>query len=397
METEDMNKAVRYSVLYFAPCGLREGVGGSARLRNMLDVLERLKVRTQLISYSPDKRFGVAHEHVSNYLNTLTISVKRTSPKVFKALVLLLVFMWGLRYIRKGDIILAHSPSIVSGFPAFVLAKIFGKPLVIDHMDIKDPDTPRFIYDCVLRNSNSVFTISRYLEEEVKRMGCQKVVYLPVFVNADIFQKDVEGRTEIRRQLYIGSNEVVIGYVGSFWHVEGVPFLIKAFKGLSNRYENIKLVLMGSKNVTDSDDIVQLVNELALEKRVIVTPPQPHEIVPKYLSAFDIVCSPKIDCKENRAANPIKIYEYMSMGLPTVVSAIGEISNIIEDGYDGFLVKPGDEGALEEKLEYVIQNLDSLQEVGERARRKIIGSYTQRVLLEKIRQALNVLKGDNND
>ena len=79
------------------------------------------------------------------------------------------------------------------------------------------------------------------------------------------------------------------------------------------------------------------------------------------------------------------------MGLPTVVSAVGEISNIIENGIDGFLVKPGDEDNLETTLEYVIQNLDSAKEIGERAREKIIKNYSQRVFLRKIQQVFQEL------
>ena len=392
MTQDDKDVEVRKAnILYFAPCGLYEGIGGSARLRNMLDVLEQLEANTQLISYLPGEKLGVTHERTNEYLNTTTVHVPRSSPKFLKLFALLLVFIYGVRYIKKSNIIFAHSPSIVSGFPAFILAKTFGKPFLIDHMDTKDPDTPKSIYNSVLKNSNSVFAISRFLEEEVKEIGCRKAIYVPVFVDAGAFQKDGLERSKIRKELGIGSNEVVIGYSGSFWYVEGVPFLVKTFKSLSDRYENIKLVLIGGKNAANSDNIPQLINELSLKERVILIPPQPYELMPKYLSAFDIACSPKIDCEENRAANPIKIYEYMSMGLPIIVSAVGEISNIIEDGYDGFLANAGDENDWERKLEHVIQNLNSLQGVGEKAREKIIKDYTQQVILEKVRDALKQL------
>jgi len=372
------------NILYFAPCGLRDGIGGGARLQNMLGVLGRLETNIQLISYLPGEKFRVTHERISNHLSVVTTSVRRASPKILKAFALVLIFLYGLRHIRKSNIILAHSPGIVSGFPAFILAKIFGKPLLIDHMDIKDPDTPRFIYNCVLKNSNIVFTISRYLEEEVKEIGCRNVVYLPVFIDTDVFQKDIWERVKIREKLGIDDKEIVIGYAGSFSPIEGLPFLLKAFRNLSNKYENIKLVVAGGRNVPGSDNIPQLTNELVLKEKVILVPPQPYELMPRYLSAFDIACSPKIDCAENRTANPIKIYEYMSMALPTVVSAVGEISKVIENGIDGFLVKPGDEGDLETTLDYAIQNLDSAKEKGERAREKIIKNYTQQVMLKKI-------------
>jgi len=381
----------KLSILYFAPCGLAEGVGGGARLRNMLDVLARLETNTQLISYLPGEKFEITHNKISDCLNTTIISTRRSSPKVLKLLALVQMLIYGFKNVKKSDIVFAHAPTIASGFPAFVLAKIFRKPLLIDHMDIKDPDTPKFIHNCVLKNSNIVLTISRYLEEEVKQIGCKNVVYVPVFVDIDVFQKDTLARAEMLEKLGIDDKEIVVGYTGSFAHIEGLPFLLKAFKSLSNKYENIRLVVIGGRNVPDSDDIAGLINELALNDRAILVHPQPHELMPKYLSTFDIACSPKIDCAENRAANPIKIYEYMSMALPTIVSAVGEISNIIENGYDGFLVKPGDVNDLEGKLEYVIQNADSAQEVGRRAREKIIRHYSHQAMLERIENTLKQL------
>lgn len=382
---------MKLNILYFGPCGLFEGIGGAARLRNMLNVLGQLQANTQLISYLPEKKFNLAPKRISYYVNTVTIYVPRSLPKILKAPALLLILLYGLRYIIKSNVVFAHSPSVVYGFPALILAKIFGRPLLIDHMDIRDHDTPGFIYNSVLKNSDIVFAISRFLEEEVKELGCRNVVYVPVFIDADVFQKDALERVNIRKRLDIEDKEIVIGYAGSFSHIEGLPFLLKAFKKLSNKYENIKLVMIGGRNVAGEDNIAQLIDALVLNARVILIPPQPYELMPKYLSAFDIACSPKIDCAENRAANPIKIYEYMSMGLPMVVSAVGETSNVIENGYDGFLVKPGDEDDLERTLEYVIQNLDSSRETGKRAREKIIKNYSQEVMLKRIENALKQL------
>jgi len=81
------------NILYFGPYAWREGMGGSARLKNMLDVLRQLQANIHLISYLPGEKFRVTHEYINNHLNTTTVSVKRTSPKFVKAFALVPIFI----------------------------------------------------------------------------------------------------------------------------------------------------------------------------------------------------------------------------------------------------------------------------------------------------------------
>jgi len=351
-----------------------------------------LGVNIHLISYLPGERFRIIHKQTSECLDTTTICIRRRWPKYIKAFGLLPIFLFGLRYIKKSAIVLAHSPGVVSGLPALILAKLFRKLLLIDHMDIKDPDTPWFIYNKVLRNADTVMAISQYLKEEAREKGCKNVVYLPIFIDTDFFQKDTLARARIRKELGIEDRGILIGYTGSFWRGEGLALILQAFRNLSLRHRHIRLALIGTGNVADSDDIAGLVSRLQLEDVVTLVSPQPHELMPKYLSAFDIACSPKIDCEENRAANPVKIYEYMSMGLPTVASAVGEISNVIQDGIDGFLIRPGDQSDLKATLDHAIQNHELAKKVGERAREKMISSYSQETGLRKIEAIFRTLR-----
>ena len=204
------------------------------------------------------------------------------------------------------------------------------------------------------------------------------------------FKINLANRDEIRAELGIKKDEIVIGYAGSFWYVEGVSVLLQAFKNLTKKHSRVKLAIMGwAHSPTTDEDVPELVEGMNLKNCVILIPAQPRNEVPKFLSAFDVLCCPKIDCDVNRLIIPIKIIEYLSMGLPTVSSAVGGIVDTIEDGVDGLLVKPGDVEDLEEKLEWIIQNPELAKEIGESGRRTAMEKYSYEAIEDIIRQAIS--------
>jgi len=384
----------RLKILYLGPRGLSGGIGGSARLRNMLDVLAGMQAQTRLVSYLPEKRFGAASRVISEHLSSSVVSVPAAAPRLLKFPALKLLFYYGLKYAGKSDFILAHSPGTVYGLPALFLAKLFRKPLVIDLTDTRDPSTPAFLYRYVLRHADLVLAVSHLLTDLARQAGCPRVVHAPGFISTEMFRSDPAARQRIRRELKLENSDIVVGYAGAFSRDEGLTYLIRAVKMLAPRYDNLRLVMLGGRNRPGADEIPRLVAELGLESRVTLLPPQPYETVPAYLSAFDIGCSPKIDIELNRAADPIRVYEYMAAGLPAVASAVGETAHAIEHGVDGFLVKPEDAAELAGVLEHVIQNLGSLDTLREKAREKVIRDYSQAAMRQKLQKHLAELLPD---
>jgi len=372
-------------LLYFAPCGMHDGIGGGGRLKNMIDIFKDLELNVQLISYSPGDYFKIKNEQINPFLKSTTINVPMGLPKLLKAFIIPLIILHGLNYISRSRIVFALTPSVASGFPATVLAKIFNKPLFVDHMDVRDPETPEFLYNNTLKNSTLTLVISHFLENEVKNKFQGNTFYLPIFIDTDVFQKNGNDRRKVREKLGIKESEIVIGYAGSFWYVEGVPVLLESFRNLVKKHKNIRLILLGGGRAPNLDTISISEDEIELNEKVIFIPPQPYEQVPKFLSACDIVCSPKVDCEVNRAANPIKTYEYMSMGLITVISSVGEVANVIKNGVNGFLVNPGDEKDLENTLDFIIQNMGSMGEIGRQARKDVIKNYSQSATFKKMK------------
>lgn len=367
------------------------GASGGARVKNMTRLFKMIGIKLHLITYSfYSDKFSIEHEEMDQSLEITTVHTPNNSPKFLKAFAVFPLFFYAWKSCKNSDIIFSDITATLSSVPAIILGEIFNKLIILDYIDMQLIKViPDVINKYVAKNADMIFAISYYLIEFARReYDCENVVYVPNCIDTNLFKMDREARIKTREELGIKKNDVVIGYAGSFSYWEGVPNLIQAFENLIEKHSNIKLVIIG-RILTGCDNIPKLVENMNLKNDVILIPSQPHKEVPLFLSAFDILCCPKIDCEVNRAANPVKVPEYLSMGLPTVCSAVGGIVDTIENRVDGFLVKPGDVKELEDMLEWLILNPERAKEIGENGRKTAIEKYSYEAIEDTIRQAIS--------
>jgi glycosyltransferase involved in cell wall biosynthesis len=70
------------------------------------------------------------------------------------------------------------------------------------------------------------------------------------------------------------------------------------------------------------------------------------------------------------------VLEAMASGTPVVASRIGGLPEVIDDGETGFLVPPGDVGALRERLEQILRDRELGQRLGANARAAVLERFT---------------------
>ncbi len=82
---------------------------------------------------------------------------------------------------------------------------------------------------------------------------------------------------------------------------------------------------------------------------------------------------------------PMAILEGMSAGMAVVSTPVGGIPEIVRDGYNGFLVQPGDIAHLSEKLEILARDPGLCQVMGKRSREIVekldVNPYVDRLLV----------------
>ena len=121
---------------------------------------------------------------------------------------------------------------------------------------------------------------------------------------------------------------VTVGFVGTLkpWH--GTDLLLRA---LARTRQNLRLDICGTG--PQQEELELLAAELGIEDRVRFRGAVAPERVPEILHGLDIATAPYP--AGEHYFSPLKVYEYLAAGLPTIASAIGTIPELLGHGEIG--------------------------------------------------------------
>lgn len=177
------------------------------------------------------------------------------------------------------------------------------------------------------------------------------------------------------------------GFVGSLkpWH--GVPVLLEAFAALHRRDPKTRLLIVG-----DGPQRQQL-EEAAhtLRDAVHFTGAVSPDAVPGLLASMDTAVAPYPPLA-NFYFSPLKVFEYMASGLPTVASRLGQLQTVIQDGINGLLCPPGDPRALEQALERLLNDPPLRSRLGREARASVLARHTWEIVARRILDVAEVTR-----
>jgi glycosyltransferase involved in cell wall biosynthesis len=210
--------------------------------------------------------------------------------------------------------------------------------------------------------SDGILCISRFLMDFNKKYGVKESKLFLVPSTVDIARFKV--RDEKPFPFFY------IGYFGGLtFYRDSVDTLLKAFASISNQYPEINLVLGGFCSADERKQLTDLISELDITPRVKLLEYLAREEVIKYIVHADILVMVRSNDLEATASFPSKLTEFLVTGKPVISVTVGEISDYLKDGANGFLVPPEDPVALTQKLRYVIDNYDSAISVAQEGKK----------------------------
>jgi glycosyltransferase involved in cell wall biosynthesis len=193
-------------------------------------------------------------------------------------------------------------------------------------------------------HSDGLFVVSRALRDYALERGADpaRVFVLPNGVDTRRFRPG-ESRAAVRARLGFRVGAPVIGFAGSLkpWH--GTDLLLEAFAAARRIYRDARLLIIGDG--PEAEPLRSQARRLGLDGAALFTGAVPHGDVPELLGAMDVAVAPYRRVPEFYFS-PLKLYEYMAAGLPTIASDAGDIAEVVRDGENGLLVEPDDPAAL---------------------------------------------------
>lgn len=261
------------------------------------------------------------------------------------------------------------------------LTGLFFKNFVLEIHSL--PEKIRPMHLKVWRKAKSLVVLTGFIKKELIELGIPEKKILVSPDGVDVAQFDISiNKEDARKILGLPIDKKLVGYVGMLKTLEmskGVDVAIEA-AGLFR--DNTVLVIVGGTK-GDIEFYKKFARDRGFQEKIIFVNKVSHNLIPKYLKAFDIVIAPFPSNRHyNFYMSPLKLFEYMASKRPIVATRLPSIKEVL-NSENSILVAPGDQRLLAKGIETILEKHDLAHKLSEQAF-KDVGNYTWQKRAESI-------------
>jgi glycosyltransferase involved in cell wall biosynthesis len=226
--------------------------------------------------------------------------------------------------------------------------------------------------------SDGIIAVSEAVKRNVAENGVPEDKISVVYGGISKVQElSPEEKSRIRDSWGIRQEDVVVGIVARLTGVKGHRHFIAAAEIISRDNENVKFVVAGAGPM--ERELKELAASKGLENRIIFTGfiDNIHEI----LNIMDINVISSLS-----EALCLSLLEGMSIGKPSVGTKAGGIPEVVREGYNGFIVNPGDPAMLADAVLRLIRDPELRKDMGEKGRKLVEERFTAEAMAKSIEE-----------
>jgi glycosyltransferase involved in cell wall biosynthesis len=293
------------------------------------------------------------------------------------------------RLIQREEIDIVHTFFQTSDLWAGPIAKLAGvKALISSRRDMGFLRRPK--HNLAYRLLHRIFDQVQAVSEGVRRwtiatdgIDPERVVTIHNGIDTNLSASAREV-AELRQNLQIGPERVVITTVANLRHVKGIDVLVRAAALASQKFPECLFLVAGDDSHPSRrgyvEEIGDLVKSLGIERsfRLIGQSSQ----IPALLSLSDIFVLPS---RTEGLSNAL--LEGMLFGLPCVATTVGGNPEVVIDNQTGYLVPPDDPGAMADRIQKLLQDPELRQRLGRASRARIEQDFTVAEMTSRVADA----------
>lgn len=333
-------------------------------LRNLVDDLAKKGIETTVFASDVSKNNTVPKVNF--------VKVFRGKIDFFDISGLIFAFFLFLKLIsihrkQKIDLIEVHDSSAFYG--AWLFSKIFKIPnIIFMHACIYEKGKEKvygkattLIYKIntkfYLRHANRIACVSKRLINWAKYLGADedKVRLIDEPIDKKIFNISSLKKKQKR----------IILFVGRLSPEKGLRYLLLAMPKVIEDFLDAKLVIIGEGR--EKDNLLRLAESLNIENCVSFEGKIPNCELPKFYSRAIVTIIPSL----NEGGGPKVLLESLACGTPVIGTRTGRMTEIIVDGYNGFLIEPKNQNQIEESIKKLFSDKKLLIDFSNNARHSV--------------------------
>ena len=183
-----------------------------------------------------------------------------------------------------------------------------------------------------LRSATGLVFISSYFKQQAEAAygAIAPSVVSPNAADLTRFDPALYERERLRADRGM-AGKVVCGYVGAFVHWHGVNGFVEAIVGRLAEAPELVLLLVGDGKSLPK--VRELVEARGMADRILLPGRVPHAAIPAWIACMDYAVLPD----SNLYGSPVKLFEFMAMGVAMVAPDYAPVAEVVVDGQTGWL------------------------------------------------------------
>jgi len=257
-------------------------------------------------------------------------------------------------------------------FATVWMARRRGIPLVLEINDsalvervrpLKMRRLARRIERWCFRQATGLVFISTYFRDQALAAYREVApcVVSPNAVDLPRFDPSRFDRERLRAERGL-TGRTVCGHIGVFAHWHGVDAFVEAIAHRLESVPDLALVFVGDGKTLPA--VRELILARGLSDRVLLPGRVPHDEVASWIACMDYAVLPN----SNQYGSPMKLFEFMGMGVAVVAPDYAPVAEVIADGHTGWLFPRGDAAACVERVLELAHRAEERRRVGQAAR-----------------------------